>query len=225
MEKVELEGRMSYKSVFQNEHFIIVDKFPNVLSVPSRLGKAETRLCLGHILQTDLGKTIYPVHRLDFEVQGLILYALSPQAQKAGNAWFEQKTIKKTYSALTKSPEKSAGDFLIGEEMKWTCRLLRGKKRAYESPHGKESETRAKLVFIDESGLSHWELSPITGRSHQLRYELYRHNEPIVGDVLYGSTVPFHSEGIALKAFKIDFTLCLNRELFLLPEIILQKSF
>jgi tRNA pseudouridine32 synthase/23S rRNA pseudouridine746 synthase len=234
MEKVGHEGRMSYKSVFQNEHFIIVDKSPNVLSVPSRLGKAETRLCLGHILEKDLGKTIYPVHRLDFEVQGLILYALTPLAQKAGNAWFEQKTIKKTYSALTKSikkspadfaGEKSAGDFLIGEEMKWTCKLLRGKKRAYESPHGKDSETRAKLEFIDESGLSHWELSPITGRSHQLRYELYRHNEPIVGDVLYGSTSPFHSEGIALRAFKIDFSLCLNRELFLLPEIILLKSF
>lgn len=212
---------MSYRSVFLNEHFIVVDKSPNVLSVPSRLGSADKRLCLGHILEKDLNQQIFPVHRLDFEVQGLIMYALNPKAQKAGNSWFENKSIDKTYAAIS----KSSGHFKVGETYEWTCKLLRGKKRAYESAVGKPSLTSALLKSVDDLGLSHWELRPITGRSHQLRYELFRHEEVIVGDSLYGSTEKFREEGIALRAFKIDFSRCKNRDEFFLPEIILAKSF
>ena len=205
---------MIYQTIFHNEHFIVVDKAPNVLSVPSRLGRLDPRPCLGHILEADLGKTIFPVHRLDYEVQGLILFALTPAAQKAGNAWFENKSITKTYSAISKSSRA----FNCNEIYEWKCILLRGKKRAFESPHGKTSLTLAKLVLIDEFGFSHWELNPITGRAHQLRYELFRHNEVIVGDSLYGSLEKFTGDGIALRAFKIDFSKTKNREDFFLPE-------
>lgn len=210
---------MSYKTVFVNEHFIVVDKAPNVLSVPARTGDKDTRLCLGRLLETDLGRQIFPVHRLDFEVQGLIMYALTPEAQKAGNGWFEKKEIQKMYSAKSKSSHA----FQVGESFEWRCLLLRGKKRAYESPHGKESLTKARLVAIDQSGHSHWELEPVTGRSHQLRYELFRHGEVILGDALYGSIETFYPEGIALRAFKIDFSKIKNRSSFSLPEFILTK--
>ena len=212
---------MSYKNIFENIHFIIVDKAPNVLSVPARQGLEDPRPCLGRILEADLGKTIFPVHRLDYEVQGLIIYALTPEAQRAANAWFENKSIQKIYSAIT----KSSGAFQIGVSYEWKSKLLRGKKRAYESPHGKDSLTRAKLISIDENGFSHWELMPITGRSHQLRYELFRHEEVIVGDSLYGSIDKFLEEGIALKAYQIDFSNVKNRELFSLPENIFIKKF
>ncbi|MBC7537981.1 MAG: RNA pseudouridine synthase [Bacteriovorax sp.] len=211
---------MSYKTVFENAHFIIVDKAPNVLSVPSRLGKEDPRACLGHILQQDLGKIIFPVHRLDYEVQGLIIYALTPEAQRAGNAWFENKTIQKIYCAIS----KSSGAFVVGETYEWKSKLLRGKKRAYEASHGKDSLTRAKLISIDEKGFSHWELMPITGRPHQLRYELFRHEEVIVGDSLYGSIEKFFEDGIALRAYEIDFSKIKNRELFSLPENIFSKK-
>lgn len=211
---------MTYKTIFENSHFIIVDKAPNVLSVPSRMGEDDSRACLGKILETDLQKTIYPVHRLDFEVQGLIMFALTPEAQKAGNAWFEKKEIQKIYSALS----ISSGSFKVGVNYEWKSKLLRGKKRAYESPHGKDSLTIARLISVDESGRSHWELEPVTGRSHQLRFELFRHDEPIVGDALYGSTQSFNSEGIALRAFKIDFSKIKNREKFSLPENISIKK-
>lgn len=212
-----------YTIVFQNEHFVIVDKAPLVLSVPSRMGEDETRPVLGLILEKDLGRTVYPVHRLDFEVQGLIMYALTPAAHKAGNAWFEQKIVFKKYSALS-MPAKD-GEFKVGVPLEWKCRLLRGKKRAYESPHGKDSLTKALLVSILDSGYFHWELSPITGRSHQLRYELFRHGMPIVGDQLYGSDLKFDQEGIALRSFMLDFSKAKNREDFSLPEKIISKTF
>jgi tRNA pseudouridine32 synthase/23S rRNA pseudouridine746 synthase len=211
---------MIYQTVFQNEHFIIVDKSPNVLSVPSRLGRLDPRPCLGHILEADLGKSILPVHRLDFEVQGLIIFAFTLEAQRAGNSWFENKSISKIYSAIT----QSSGVFNINELYEWKCKILRGKKRTFESPHGKDSLTLAKLISVDQNGFSHWELSPITGRSHQLRYELFRNGETIVGDSLYGSSLKFSEEGIALRAFKIDFSKIKDREIFLLPENICIKA-
>jgi tRNA pseudouridine32 synthase/23S rRNA pseudouridine746 synthase len=210
---------MKYQTVFQNDHFIVVDKAPNVLSVPSRMGSVDPRPCLGRLIEADLGKSIFPVHRLDYEVQGLIMFALTPGAQKAGNAWFENKSVHKIYSAIT----KASGKFSLNETYEWKCKILRGKKRAYESPHGKDSVTIAKLITI-ENGLSHWEMSPITGRSHQLRYELFRHDETIVGDSLYGSVDKFNEEGIALRAFKIDFSKTKNYEEFLLPKIISIKT-
>ena len=209
---------MSYRTIFENEHFIVVNKSPNVLSVPSRLGKTDPRACLGLILESDLKISIYPVHRLDFEVQGLIMYAKNQLAQKAGNLWFEQKLISKIYSAKTTCLKSGPTDIGVGEMQTWKCQLLRGKKRAYESAHGKNSITNARLIKISENSIFHWELEPITGRSHQLRYELYRHNHPIIGDTLYSSPTAFDGEGIALQSFKIDFSKTPNSKNFSLPE-------
>lgn len=215
---------MSYSVVFENEFFIVVDKNALVLSVPARAGEKDERLVLGHLLEKNLGIKIYPVHRLDYEVQGMIMFAKTASAHKAANAWFEKKEVHKTYVALT-SPLKEVKDvFKVGESYEWKCRLLRGKKRAYESPHGKESFTTAHLVSV-ENQIFHWELNPITGRSHQLRYELFRHGHPIIGDELYSSPEKFIETGIALRAFKIDFRNAFGREKFLLPDILEIKKF
>jgi tRNA pseudouridine32 synthase/23S rRNA pseudouridine746 synthase len=215
----------AYTTVFENEHFIIVDKKAMVLSVPGRLGEEDSRPVLGRILEEDLKLTIYPVHRLDYEVQGLIMYAKTPAAHKAGNAWFEKKEVTKTYVALsTPLPDTKTQAFKIGERLEWKSKLLRGKKRAYESSHGKDSLTHATLIKV-ENGIFHWELNPITGRSHQLRFELFHHDHPIIGDELYSSPEKFEGEGIALRAFKIDFSQAKNAKTFLLPEILEIKSF
>jgi tRNA pseudouridine32 synthase/23S rRNA pseudouridine746 synthase len=202
---------VTYKTVFENSHFIIVDKASMVLSVPARTGLADPRPCLGHILEQDLNCKIYPVHRLDFEVSGLIMYAKTPDAHRAGNSWFENKLISKTYIALTSSDINPSEK--VGVPFEWKCSLLRGKKRAYESPAGKKSITHGMLV---EKNC--WHLNPVTGRSHQLRYELFRHGFPIIGDELYGSSLKFERGGIALRAFEINFQNITEREKFGLPE-------
>jgi tRNA pseudouridine32 synthase/23S rRNA pseudouridine746 synthase len=206
----------AYKTIFDNSHFIIVDKAPMVLSVPSRLGAKDERRCLGHILQSDLNCQIYPVHRLDYEVSGLIMFAKTPEAHRAGNAWFENKMITKTYVALTSG--ENAPSEKIHVPFEWTCSLLRGKKRAYESAQGKTAVTQGALIEKLSDGNFRWHLNPVTGRSHQLRYELYRHGHPIIGDELYGSTLKFSSTGIALRAFEINFEKILERTKFNLPE-------
>jgi tRNA pseudouridine32 synthase/23S rRNA pseudouridine746 synthase len=208
---------------------VVVDKQPMVLSVPSR-DRNEKRPVLGLQLQSFLRTQIYPVHRLDFEVSGLVLYAVNEQAQRIATAWFEGHTVYKTYQALTLKtcdfshwppqlehafPEKKDLQF----PFTWKNKLLRGKRRAYASPHGKTSETRVLSRDLQKDESYSWKLQPITGRPHQLRYELSYHGFPITGDATYGSKREWPL-GIALRAFQIDFSVIPDASRLGLPEFI-----
>lgn len=182
--------------LFENEDFVACDKPANVLSTPDRF--KSDRPCLGLELQKELGLQIFPVHRLDFEVSGLILYAKNAKAHKASQFWFEKKLLRKKYKALTVNqdfshwPENIPAvrekiELTPGREFLWKMKITRGKRRSFESAHGDPAETKA-LFCGEKSSYNEWEMYPITGRSHQLRLELSRHGFPIIGDQLYGST-------------------------------------
>ncbi len=151
-------------------------------------------------LQEFVGRQVFPIHRLDFEVSGIVLFALERDSHRVSQTWFEKGTITKHYWARTiagSSPPPR-------EWVKWEAKILRGKRRAYISPHGKPSLTEARVVKTDdEEKVWHWELIPRTGRSHQLRFDLARFGTPILSDVLYGG--PALAEGhIALRAKRLD---------------------
>ena len=199
--------------VFQNNNFIVCDKPAQVLSVPSRL-KTDSRLCLGLELQNKLKCQVYPVHRLDYEVGGLIIYALNAKAHQSAQDWFLKKQIKKTYKAFTGLqdfshwPSHIRTDFHQikleeGLEFNWKTQILRGKKRSFESSHGEWAETIAQVDKIHQDSVE-WSLNPVTGKPHQLRLELSRHGFPIYGDSLYGSNIKLNQTGIALKAVQIE---------------------
>jgi tRNA pseudouridine32 synthase/23S rRNA pseudouridine746 synthase len=214
------------KIIFQNQHFVVIDKPADMLSVPSRMGIQDPRPVAGILLQEQLNTRVFPVHRLDEAVSGLLLFALSPDAQRAGNQWFEQHQIIKTYAASTHAevPEtlrqQATRDWNL-----WTCTLAKGKKRAFEAPHGKASVTRYKLISLQSGGLSIWHLQPVTGRSHQLRFEMARHGIPIDGDELYGSShASSTGSGIDLRSFHLNLESCQNRTSYGLPDRIELES-
>lgn len=190
------------KILFQNENFVALEKPAGWLTTPARTGAADPRPVLGLELQKFLGMQIFPVHRLDFEVSGLVLFALNAKAHSEANSLFEGKKVQKIYQALTENKNPTVPK--VGETFEWKSRILRGKKRAYESPHGKPSLTLAQ--FIGESdGRLKWELKPVTGRSHQLRFDLSRHGYPIVGDVLYGAQKTANENKIELRSLSLEF--------------------
>jgi tRNA pseudouridine32 synthase / 23S rRNA pseudouridine746 synthase len=199
--------------VFQNNNFIVCDKPAMVLSVPAR-EKNDARDCLGLRLEIELQTQIFPVHRLDYEVSGLIIYALNSRAHKISQQWFEQKTIHKLYIANTLLQDFSHWPINVktdrsilnadeGQEFVWKTQMLRGKRRSFESEHGEWAETHAQVRSHDGSKIT-WNLYPVTGKSHQLRLELSRRGFPIIGDSLYGSKVVNSRPGIALQAVEID---------------------
>lgn len=202
--------------VFENARLVVVDKPAGWLSVPSRMGAADPRPCVGIALQTQLGCRLWPTHRLDEEVTGLLVFAKDAAAHRVLNAAFAERQVHKTYLATTGGPPPA--DAGLGESHRWTSRLLRGKKRAYLHPAGSEAITLATLLAI-EGDLLHWQLQPLTGRPHQLRVELARRGCAIVGDVLYGSPRPYGA-GIALRAAALDFSASEAARALGLPEMI-----
>ncbi|UOF02487.1 RluA family pseudouridine synthase [Bdellovibrio reynosensis] len=221
---------MIIRRIFESDDFVLIDKLAGVLTTPSRFEEEDIRLCLGTALQAEMKQQIYPVHRLDFEVSGLVMFAKNAEAHRQSNAWFENKLVQKTYRALTTPQDFSHIPANISnpritfepkanETLHWKSQLLRGKKRTYESPQGKPSLTLAAFLGTTKDFLL-WDLQPVTGRPHQLRYELSRHGFPIVGDALYGSKVPFGENKIALRSYKIDFSKAPSAKAFGLPPAV-----
>ncbi len=194
--------------VFINGNFIAVDKPHGWLTTPAR-DPADPRPCLGRLLQQQVGQQIYPVHRLDFEVSGLVLFALTSEAHREAQGWFEKSMVQKIYHALSNGSGGVTQDW-----QEWKSRLVRGKRRSFEASHGKEALTKARIVS-DDHGILLWELMPLTGRPHQLRFEMAKHNFSILGDVLYGGSA-VKAGWIGLRAVKLDFSQVQDR--FELPE-------
>lgn len=195
-------------TIFENDHFFIADKPAGWLTVPSRWSKEDLRPSLSIWLPIHAGVQLTPVHRLDVEVTGLVMFAKTHVAMKAASEWFANKRIQKTYEAWTEGFPSPWG---LHETQMWRSQILRGKKRAYESPEGKNTETRAKWagkITYNGQEFQKWYLEPLTGRGHQLRFELSKRGHPIVGDSLYGAQSTFTTDAIALRAFRLNFSNC-----------------
>lgn len=214
---------MTIEVIFEDENFIVVNKEPQVLSVPSRIGKNDKRRILGIELQDFLNKKIFPVHRLDFEVSGLILYAKNIKASILANGWFEKKIIYKTYHALTTTIEDQE-KWLSVFPQSWKSLLVRGKKRTFQAEYGKESITHVISATVERNqNTIRWQLQPITGRSHQLRYELSSRGFKILGDELYGYEKTIHPnwliKGIALECIGLEFASGVENKPFQLLQL------
>jgi tRNA pseudouridine32 synthase/23S rRNA pseudouridine746 synthase len=220
---------MNLPIFFENENLVIVDKPGHLLSVPSRLGKDDPRSVLGLMLQAQLGIQIYPCHRLDECVSGLIIYAKNPKAHQMVSQYFEKSTIQKTYYAWTSiDPSLKDNEPELNQSFRWESQLTKGKRRAFEDlKYGKDCLTFASCIERKQHCLF-WALSPQTGRSHQLRFELFQHGFPIWGDVLYGSPYDYQAsakaseiEGeIALRMVRFDFQQCPKAQSLGLPAIL-----
>lgn len=226
-----IRGAMT-KLIFHNQHFLIALKPAGVLTVPDRDGVDSARPVLGLQLQDELGVRLFPVHRLDLPVAGLVLFALDPEAHKIANTWFETRRVHKTYRAWTHAQSFAHIPAHVGNSrhaitpvndmhFEWRGRIDRNKRRAFENPRGKPSLTLAQYLGRHPAhGYLMWDVAPVTGRPHQLRLDLSRHGFPIIGDRLYGSSMDFGPERIALKAFRLDFSVIVETERLGLPELV-----
>lgn len=194
--------QISFEILALSKDLIVIDKPAGQLSVPARFAD-DPRPCVGSLLQKELGQQIFPVHRLDFEVSGPLIFALNREAHRLASLWFERETIHKTYQAWA----EGAGE--VSDQVQlWESRLVKGKKRTFEADYGKPSRTQARCLknqTFQNRNFSLWELSPLTGRSHQLRFEMQKRVAPIWGDALYGSKAPYpRSNEMALKCVALN---------------------
>lgn len=182
---------MEKRILIEDEHLVAVKKHSGELVVADRWG-IEKRVLL-HELGTYLrgkghtadasGRDLYPVHRLDRETSGVVLFAKHEEAHRLLSKMFESREMRKTYWAYTAgSPEWDACSCAIpllrAEGKKGRGRALIDLKR------GKASETdfRVKERFGDITWI---EARPLTGRLHQIRIHLRSLGVPLLWDQAY----------------------------------------
>jgi len=148
-----------------------------VAAVPERAGDDA---CLCALLERQLGRRVYPVHRLDKEVSGVILYALTASAHRLLNTAFERRETHKTYLAVAHG-DVTPSRGLISRAL----REFGSGRMGVDDAKGKPSETRYEVLDRNDR-FSLVRLHPLTGRRHQLRVHLYSIGHPIAGDPRYG---------------------------------------
>ena len=123
------------------------------------------------------------LHRLDKETSGLMVFGMTPGANRSLTAQFTDRAVGKQYEFITDRPVALEA-FLV------TTPIVRDGSRyaaVSGSPVGEPAETRFR-VLRREGNRTWLEASPVTGRTHQIRVHAASRGLPILGDVLYGGT-------------------------------------
>lgn len=166
--------------VYEDDFLIAADKPVGLSTIPERLEPQGD--CLRRRLETQLGRELWVVHRLDKEVSGLILFAKTAAAHRFLNQELEHRRAEKTYQALVWGTLENEG--LIEAPL----REFGSGRMGVDQNKGKPSATSYQTAEA-HPGWSLVRLHPHTGRRHQLRVHLYSLGHPIVGDPLYGDKV------------------------------------
>ncbi len=161
--------------VHADDRLVVIDKPAGLLSVP---GRTEPD-CASARVQADYPDALI-VHRLDQATSGLLVFARGVQAQRELSADFAQRRVDKVYIAIVGGRLDGEGliDLPLGAD--WPNRP----RQQVDLERGKPSQTRWRSLGA-EGPCTRVALSPITGRSHQLRVHLAALGHPIVGDALY----------------------------------------
>ena len=123
------------------------------------------------------------VHRLDMATSGLLLFARGAAAQRKLSEAFARREVHKRYVAVVHG-QVAADDGTIDLPLRtdWPNRP----RQQVSAEHGKPSLTRWRVLARDPAhNATRLELTPLTGRSHQLRVHLQAIGHPILGDALY----------------------------------------
>jgi tRNA pseudouridine32 synthase / 23S rRNA pseudouridine746 synthase len=162
-----------------DEALIVAVKPAGMLAVPGR--GADKQHCLLALIQRDFLDALV-VHRLDMATSGLMLFARSLPVQRALSTAFAERLVHKQYEALVSGDVMAdAGTCDLPLMADWPRRPL----QKVDTEHGKPSLTRWQAIGR-EGAFARMRLTPVTGRSHQLRVHCAASGFPIVGDALYG---------------------------------------
>lgn len=167
--------------VLHDDHeVVLVDKPSGLLSVP---GKGPH---LADCLMTRV-KAVFPqallVHRLDRDTSGVMIFALTPHAQRHLGLQFEKRMTQKTYVARVwgEMAEKT-GTVDLPLIVDWPNRPL----QMVDHENGRQAITDWRVLRAKD-GESRVRLKPKTGRSHQLRVHMLALGHPILGDPFYAT--------------------------------------
>lgn len=180
----------------QDDHLVVVDK-PSGMAV--HRGWSQERHVVLTVLRDQIGRHLYPVHRLDRGTSGALVLALDPATARGLQERFEAGEVRKRYLALVRGipPETGVVDSPV--------------PRAPNGPRVPAVTEFRRLGTFERYALL--EVVPRTGRLHQIRRHLKHISHPLVGDVRYGKgehnrlfRERFGLHRLALHALELGFT-------------------
>ena len=178
--------------IYQDEHFVAINKPSGLLVHRSMIDRHETRFAM-QLVRDALGQHVYPLHRLDKPTSGVLVFALSQEMAREAMPLFAEHQVRKNYLAVARGYTEENGviDYPLREELdKMTDGKARQDKPAQEAvteyrrlatvelpiPVGRYATARFSLLDI----------MPRTGRKHQIRRHMKHLFHPIVGDTTHG---------------------------------------
>lgn len=171
--------------LYRDDTILVVNKPSGLLSVP---GKASQHYDSVYTRVTRVLPDAKLVHRLDMATSGIMLFAIGKPAQSHLSRQFQQRQTDKRYHArVDGQPPANCG--LI--DLPLACDWPNRPRQQVDYQNGKASQTQYRVMQRDAQSTL-LELTPITGRSHQLRVHMLALNCPILGDKFYAHTEAFN---------------------------------
>ena len=183
--EVPFEPHIPFEEVvlFEDAHLLVVDKPHFLPVVPSGSYLLETVLVR---LKNKLGlDDLVPIHRIDRDTAGLVMFSKQPATRAAYCALFSQHAVQKTYEAIApwraelvfpltrQSRIREAGHFMLQHEVEGPVNAI----------------TRIEVLEV-RGDLARYQLQPITGQRHQLRVHMLGLGLPLLNDGLYPTLTP-----------------------------------
>ena len=195
--------------LWEDPHGLAINKPAGLLTHPGGGARDEPTLeaLIRRYLRPDDPGSVYlgTVHRLDRPVSGVNLWAKTPKAAQRWGDQFARRLARKEYWAIVAGPPVGLND----DPDRWDDWLTppdrsgRAGVAGEGTPGAVRAVTRVEVTdarpVAGDTTFAWLKLYPETGRTHQLRAQAAARGRPIVGDLTYGSTVPFDS-GISLHA-------------------------
>jgi len=172
---------MMLEIIYQDETLIAINKPHGLLVHRSKIANDATEFAL-QLLRDQVGRQVYPVHRLDRKTGGVLLFALEKETEIRMQKQFQAGEVNKKYLAIVRgfTPDSLDIDYPLMKEngnMQEAFTSFRTLQRTeLPVPFGKHPTARYSLV----------EANPETGRMHQLRRHFAHIFHPIIGDRPHG---------------------------------------
>lgn len=192
--------------IFIDDFYVAISKPEGLLVHPSMIDKSEKE-CAMKQLRDQLGRWVYPIHRLDRPTSGTLIFGLSSESAAALAEQFALRSVQKRYLALVRGFTQEDG--LIDKPLKelWDKMTDRDSARAKPAQEAiteyhllEKIELKIPMPPHPSSRYSLLEVLPHTGRQRQIRRHLKSIFHPIIGD-------PKHGDGAHNRMFKEHFEL------------------
>lgn len=201
------EVQFAHRILLEDNHLLVINKKPGWLSQGDQTGDQDVLAMGKQFLKEKYHKpgNVYlaAAHRLDRPVSGVLVLAKTSKAQSRLAKAFRERKVSKTYWAISNSKPKS-------EQGRLEHYLKKDRhKNVVTAYHQPKPNTQKAVLEYQLQWMSRemvlLEVTPLTGRPHQIRVQLATLKCSIIGDVKYGAPAPLPDASIALHARKIIF--------------------